>query len=117
MNPKRALILRRQQVLRDLPPLEEVARGSLIERHLRCGNPGCHCAQDEGHRAFYLAVSFSKGRTEQVTVPVALVPVVRRWIDNYKRLWAVIEEVSGINRDLLRRRWIDGGEGTPRGRR
>jgi hypothetical protein len=108
MNPKRALLLRRARAVQQLPPLAEVVRGSLVERHLRCGKPTCHCARGEGHRVWYLTVSFARGRTEQVTVPVALVPIVQRWLKNYHRWWDSLEEVSAINRELLRKRWIDG---------
>jgi len=39
----RALRKRRQSLLRKLPPLDAVLRGSLIERYKRCGKPGCKC--------------------------------------------------------------------------
>lgn len=109
MNPKHALWLRRTRVVRHLPPLTEVVRGSLVERHLRCGKPRCHCARGEGHHVWYLTVSFARGRTEQVTVPEALVPIVQRWLKNYLWWWDGLEEVSAINRELLRKRWIDTG--------
>jgi len=116
MNPKQAFLRERAHILQGLPPLTEVVRGSLVERLLRCGKPTCHCAQGAGHRVFYLTVSFARGRTEQVTVPVALVPVVQRWLRNYARWWDGLEAISAINRDLLRRRWLD-AEGAPRRRR
>lgn len=106
---------KRDRILRELPPLSEMVRGSLIERYLRCGKASCHCAdrKDKGHRAFYLTVSFAAGHTEQVTVPVSLVPVVRRWVKNYDRWWKAVEDVSSINRELLRRRLLE----TPKGKR
>ena len=81
----------------------------MIERRLRCGKPTCRCVRGEGHRAYYLTVTFARGRVEQVTVPEDLVPIVRRWIDNYHRWWGGLEEVSAVNRELLRKRWIDEG--------
>jgi hypothetical protein len=110
MDRRKALLLRRQRLIEQLPPLEEMVRGSLFERRLRCGRVGCHCAQGEGHRVWYLTVSFAGRRTEQVTVPPALVPRVRQWVRNYGRWWAIVEEVSAINRQLLRRRWLEGGK-------
>jgi hypothetical protein len=45
--------------------MEHVLRGSLIERYLRCGKPGCKCAQGEGHGPkFYLSVSFAGHRPQ-----------------------------------------------------
>jgi len=108
MNLRKALLLRRERLVQKLPPLSELIRGSLIERHLRCGKLGCRCAKGEGHRAWYITVTFAGGRTEQVTVPGALVPTVRRWLKNYERWWEILEEVSAINRELLRKRWLGG---------
>jgi hypothetical protein len=51
------------------------------------------------------------GKTEQVTVPADLLPVASEWIENYKRLCTLIEEVSAINRELLRRRLLVGEDG------
>jgi hypothetical protein len=110
MNRKRKFILRRKQIVKRLPPLTEVARGSLLKRHRRCGKPNCHCTKSDGHRTWYLTVSFAQGHNEQVTVPDELVPYVRQWIKNYEHWWNGIEEISAINRKLLRKRWIEGAE-------
>ena len=108
----RDLLGRRRRALDKLPPLEEVLRGSVLVRTLRCGKPGCRCATAEGHRATYLSVTFRGGRTEQISLPARLVPVAKRWVDNYLRWWEVVERVSEINRQLLRRR--RGEERAPR---
>ena len=39
---------RRRQLLRKLPPLDAVLRGSLIERYKRCGNPRCNAPTAQG---------------------------------------------------------------------
>jgi len=107
MNPKQALLIRRKQIIQQLPSLSEVIRGSLIERRLRCGKLNCHCAKGEGHHIRYLTVSFARGRTEQITVPEEYVPSVKEWIKNYNHWWISLEEVSAINRELLRKRWLE----------
>jgi len=117
MSAKKALLQRRKRALQQLPPLDEIVRGSLLERSIRCGKPNCHCAQGGGHPTSYLTVSFARGRTEQVTVPPALLPKVRQWLANYQDLWLVLEEISAVNRELLRKRWLEAeaeapGEGT-----
>jgi hypothetical protein len=85
-----------------LPPLTEVLRGSVVVRFLRCGKAGCHCVEDEGHRATYLSVTLSGGRTEQISLPPDLVSIALRQVANYHAWWKAIEEVSAINRELLR---------------
>lgn len=89
-----------------LPPFEELIRGSLLERQVRCGKSTCHCVDGPGHPVVYVGVTFRGGRTEQVTVPRELVPTIRRWVRNYQLWWEAIEEVSAINRRLLRLRQI-----------
>lgn len=93
---------RRRRILARLPPLEAVLRGSVIVRLLRCGKPGCHCAEGEGHRATYLSVTHAGGRTEQISLPAALVPQALRGVAAYRAWWAAVEKLSAINRDRLR---------------
>ncbi|MEW5982535.1 MAG: DUF6788 family protein [Acidobacteriota bacterium] len=107
LSPAR-LRARRARVRQALPPLEEVLRGSLLHREIRCGKSTCHCATGSGHPLTYVTVTFANGRTQQVTVPSAWRPTVQRWIANYQRYWQAIEAMSAINRELLQRRtWPD----------
>jgi len=97
----------KKTVIGALPPFDEILRGSFFERSVRCGKPSCHCASGKGHHRAYVGVTFAGGRTEQITVPREMIPLVRRWISNYKRLWRAIERVSEVNRRLLRERLLD----------
>jgi hypothetical protein len=93
---------RRRRIAKALPPFEEILRGSVVTRSLRCGKPGCRCAAGELHHATYLSVTLSGGRTEQISLPARLVPQARRWVANYLKWWKAVEEVSAVNRRLLR---------------
>lgn len=103
--PSSSLRRRRKQLLRELPPLESVLRGSLIERYKRCGKPGCKCAQGPGHGPkFYLSASYP-GRAPQMDyVPQADYAQISVYVANYHRVREILEEISEINRELLRRR-------------
>ena len=103
---RRRLLDRRRRALRDLPPLQEIVRGSVFTRQVRCGKPTCRCARAAPHKATCLTVSFAGGRTEQLSLPAALAPVARRWVANYRAWWKAIEVISAINRELLRRREV-----------
>jgi hypothetical protein len=96
---------RRRQLLRKLPPLDSVLRGSLIERYKRCGNPNCKCANGPGHGPkFYLSVSYP-GRSPQMDyVPQADYAQINEGVVNYTQVREILEEVSEINHELLRRR-------------
>ena len=96
------LLDQRRRALRALPSLEEVVRGSVVARRLRCGNAGCRCARGQLHAATYLSVTFAGGRTEQISLPADLVPLARRWVANYQAWWKAVEKISAINRKVLR---------------
>jgi len=98
------LLARRDRVRDRLPPFEEIVRGSVFTRRMRCGKPSCRCARGVLHPATYLGVSFAGGRTVQVSLPPALVATARRGVANYQAWWRAIETISEINRELLRRR-------------
>jgi hypothetical protein len=105
------LIERRRRLLAKLPPLDEVLRGSLVERSVRCGKTSCRCADGELHEAIYLSVTHRGGRTEQISVPPEFVDAVRNGIAVYQRWWEILEQVSAVNRDLLRARRARRGGG------
>lgn len=98
----RRLLARRRRILAKLPPLEEILRGSVLVRSLRCGKPSCHCAEGEGHPATYLSVTLAGGRTEQISLPAELVPIAARGVAAYRDWWAAVEKLSAINRDQIR---------------
>ncbi len=104
---RRQLEQQRQRRVKSAPDLTQVLRGSLFERRIRCGQPSCHCATGKGHAVTCVGVTLSGGKNVQVTVPAELVPVVQQWTENYRRLWDLIEDVSAVNRELLRARLVD----------
>lgn len=99
----------RRRLARKLPPLHEVLRASLFQRSRRCGKPNCHCAdpEDRGHALVCVSLSLPEGKSAQVSVPPRLVPVAEAWIHNYQRWLEAVEEISAINHELLRRRWVE----------
>jgi hypothetical protein len=114
---ERQLLERRQRLAHRVPPFEEIVRGTVRTRELRCGKPACHCASGPGHLVTYLTVSFAGGRTEQISLPAALVAQAQAWVANYQAWWNAVEAVSAINRELLRRRRGTAAESAPPPRR
>jgi hypothetical protein len=96
---------RRNALLRQLPPLKSILRGSLIERYKRCGKPGCKCAEGRGHGPkYYLSVSFPGQRPQMDYVPQETYPQAAEFVSNYRRAREILEEICVINRELLHRR-------------
>src|ERR1035438_10784106 len=65
-----ALRKRRRRLVSNLPPIEYVVRGTLVETYKRCGRPNCHCVDGPGHGPkHYLSVSQPGGRPRRDYVP------------------------------------------------
>ena len=100
-----ALRRRRKVLLRKLPPLDQVLRGSLIERYKRCGKPGCKCADGPGHGPkYYLSVTPTRGRPQMDYVPLDYHDEVDTLLANFRSAREILEKLCEINRELLRRR-------------
>ena len=82
-----------------------IIRGSLLERYKPCGKPNCRCADGPGHGPkYYLSVSHSGRRPELEYVPGEHVQQVKLFVSNFKKAKQFMEEISDINREILRRR-------------
>ena len=57
---------------------------------------------DKHGPAYYLTVSYAKGRTRQVYVPKRLRTLAAEWVRNYHQAMTVLEEISSINLELIR---------------
>jgi hypothetical protein len=94
----------RQKLLDRLPVTGEILRGSLLHRTVRPHGSKCaKCASGEGHPLNVLTVTYPGGSTRQFSLRPELVPRVRDWLENYKNLKEVLEEICELNHHLLRR--------------
>lgn len=108
-RPTRRLTVRRRHLVDALARVGPVLRASLIERFTQCGKGGCKCMRGEKHGpAYYLTVSYAKGKTRQVYVPKDLRPLAEQWVRNYRQAMTVLEELSSINLELIRRKAPEG---------
>jgi hypothetical protein len=94
---------RRAELLVGLPSAEGLLPGALVEQHRNCGRTRCRCARGEPHGPYvYLQVA---GRL--MYVPAGLAETVRSHVELSDRLREALEEISGINVELLIRRGLD----------
>jgi hypothetical protein len=104
---RRQLEARKQAIIEALPSFAEILRGSLFERGIKCGKISCRCARGGEHPTTYVSVSLKGGQTVQITVPAKLRERVEGMVRNYAGFWAAVEEISEINRQLLRKRLLE----------
>ncbi len=117
------LFEQRERLSSGLPCFAQIVCGSLVTRYRRCGKPTCHCVKGRGRGpAHYLVVTLRAGKTEQILLSEAMLPVARQFLDNYQRWWAAVEKVSAVNRrwprsgSVGRSRWCCDGSCWRRGR-
>lgn len=89
-------------LLRGLPDLSDILRGSLLERTIRHRQGCSKCERGEGHPMSVLAVTYPGGRTRQISLRPEQVADVRRQLDNYQRLKQTVEQISEFNQQALR---------------
>lgn len=80
-----------------------VLHGSLLRRKRVCGKPNCRCTRGELHQGLYLIVT-EEGTSRQLYVPESWEQTVRAWIQQYRQARRLMDEISGIHWDKVRRR-------------
>ncbi len=78
-------------------------RGSIQLRERVCGKPNCKCVRGQKHKSLYLVLSKS-GRYQQLYVPKQWEQAVRKWVENYQKMRGLMEKVSEIYFDKVRKR-------------
>lgn len=71
-------------------------RGTLTVREKVCGKAGCKCVRGEKHVALYL-MSSKDGKQRQMFVPNAREAQVRKWIEQYRQVESLLEEISDLH--------------------
>src|SRR5271168_2080162 len=101
-----ALRKRRRRLVSNLPPIEQVLRGTLVETYKRCGRPNCHCVDGPGHgpKRYLSTIARTGERPRLGYVPNAIYPKVAEFLGNYRMLQEMLNEICAINAELLRRR-------------
>lgn len=99
---------KRQKILTErlISKLPHIMRGSLIKTYKRCGKKGCKCEKGRGHGPkYYLSVSQSGGERPKIEyVSKESREHVERCISNFRAVKKCLEEISSINRKILKRK-------------
>jgi hypothetical protein len=80
----------------------EILRGSLLHRRIRHRSGCAVCAKGPGHPVWVLTVSYSGGRTKQISLSAEQKPLVQQWLRNYRKLKDTLERICELNLQLLR---------------
>ena len=82
----------------------ELLKGSLTIRNQKCGKPNCKCAKTSyKHICLYLTRR-KDGKIEQLYIPKDKEELVRIWVKNYRTVQELLEKISSIYWDKLKRK-------------
>ena len=98
---RRKLEKQRHGLLAELRGLGNLMRGSIGEVGVKCGRPGCACAQGRKHRKLHLSVNLH-GRTRSCYVGQERQAQVAPLLAEYERAWRLINQLTAVNLELLR---------------
>jgi hypothetical protein len=103
----RQLLARRRRLAAGLSEPERTLRGVLLQEGRRCSSEGCRCRRGELHGPYsYLAV-YADGRSRTIYVPAAAQAACEASVEVTQRNEALLQEISRINLELLRRRALE----------
>lgn len=101
-----ALRHRKAALLRQLQVRPDSMRASFVERYTKCGKPNCRChLQGAKHGPFYfLTQCLAVGTVQKFLLKSpAQRDQARKGIDHFNHFYDLLEELSQINAELLRR--------------
>jgi hypothetical protein len=82
---------------------QEFLRATPNLRQQVCGSPGCKCQRGEKHPALVLTRSVN-GKVEQLYIPKDQEADVRLWIQRYRDIRDLLEKISGVYWDRLKKK-------------
>lgn len=94
---------RHRSRLARLAHYNRLLRGTLSVRKLTCGKLQCRCTRGQPHLSLYLVQS-QKGKPRQLYVPKQWEDRVRKAVEDYQELQALVEELSELEWQCLTRR-------------
>ena len=93
-----------RKLLTELPPLDALLRGSLLQRRtFHPSSVSCAtCTNGEGHLQWVLNVNYPGAKTRQLSLHPAQASRVRRQLKNLDRVRQTLEQICELNQQRLR---------------
>ncbi len=88
--------------LKKLGKIGPFIAGSLYIKARACGYKNCKCTKGFLHESYYLTDKVN-GKTRTVYIPREMEEEVKQWAAEYQRIKKIIEEVSNLQRVIIRK--------------
>lgn len=94
--------MRRGALLKKMRGVGPFIKGSMVQIERQCGNANCRCAKGPGHLSYYLTYK-EKAKTRTMYIPVGMEDDVREWVEEHRRLRAMMTKMDEIQKKIMRR--------------
>jgi len=101
---KLQLQTKRQNLLRQLQNLDPWIEGSLVSTSRKCGKKNCACYHNGAKHPVLFVTGKEAGKTVCLYIPRQLEAEVKQWVQNYKKLKALIRQISEVQKEIIRLR-------------
>lgn len=90
------------QLAADLGSVGFALPGTVLERRIRCGKPGCRCAADPPrlHGPYYQWTRKVNGKTATRLLTPAQMARYASWFENAKRIRTLTSELEALSLDI-----------------
>jgi hypothetical protein len=97
-QPDRTTRRRQQRIARQLADLDFALPGSIVERMMRCGTPGCRCRADppQMHGPYLQWTRKVDGKTTTKLLTTEQLARYQPWLDNARRLRELTTELEAL---------------------
>jgi hypothetical protein len=92
-----------RQLKRQLENLEYFCKGTVLERRMKCGQPGCACHQDPSkrHGPYWEWTYKAQGKTMNVRLSAAAGPIYKAGSRQYRKWKLLLSRVERLSRTAL----------------
>lgn len=96
----------REARLKQIRNIQPFVAGSMVKIAHTCGNPNCKCARGQKHENYYLTYKV-KQKTRTKYIPVKMEKEVEGWTLEYKHLKRLINEISQLQKNIIRQYGVE----------
>lgn len=101
IKKRQKLEKRRKKLVKKLAKYDPWIKGSIAELERICGSKGCACRYGgPKHPAVY--ITWKEGKeTRSLYIPRKLETEVKQWSTNYRKVKAVMEKITKLQREII----------------
>jgi hypothetical protein len=91
-----------EQIKAEIQKISFICKGTINERCIPCGNPGCACHKDpkKRHGPYYQLSWKEDGKTMSHYIPPENVDLYTQWIENRHVLMNLIDKMEAVSRKV-----------------